>query len=107
MVAQGDAMKYRFIFILTLLAALTIVTACAPGGAITSTLAPSTSSAQEGATLVQERCTACHPLSRVENARFSAANWKIVVDTMIARGAQLTPEEETIVVNYLAAKYGQ
>ena len=100
-------MKYRFFLILTLLAAMIITSACASAVVITSASPTSSSTSNDGATLIQERCTACHPLSRVENARFSAANWKIVVDTMIARGAQLTPEEETIVVNYLATKYGQ
>lgn len=76
----------------------------------TSTASPtpvSPTSTLDGATLVQERCTKCHPLSRVESVHYSAAEWKTIVDLMISRGAQLTPDEETIVVSYLAANFGQ
>ncbi len=73
--------------------------------ASTPTPAPTTATL-DGSTLVQERCTMCHPLSRVESARYSAAEWKTIVDLMISRGAQLTPDEETVVVNYLASNFG-
>ena len=45
-------------------------------------------------------------MSRIESAHHSAAEWQTIVDSMIRRGARLTPEEETVVVNYLAATYG-
>jgi hypothetical protein len=61
----------------------------------------------DGATLVQERCTVCHPLTFVEKSKHTAADWKLIVDTMIGRGAKLTSDEETLVVNYLAATYGK
>ncbi len=89
------------------LVTLIVVTACS-SAASTGTISPGTSTvAIDGATMVAERCTACHSISRVEGARFSATEWKTVVDTMIAKGAQLTPDEESIVVKYLAANYGQ
>ena len=56
--------------------------------------------------MVQQRCTVCHSITRVESAHHSASQWQSIVDSMIRRGAQLTPEEETVVVNYLAATYG-
>jgi hypothetical protein len=49
----------------------------------------------------------CHPLSRVESTKHTAADWKTIVDMMISRGAQLTPEEAIVVVNYLATNFGQ
>ncbi len=80
---------------------LVVITACS------STSTPVPTSSVDGATLVQERCTKCHPLSRVESKRYSAAEWKPVVDLMIEKGAQVTPAEEPVIVSYLAANYGQ
>lgn len=93
------------IIFLSLLVFVLAFTACA-SSASSPVPSPAATTSPGGATLVQERCTACHPLSRVESARYSAAEWKTIVDTMIARGAQLTPEEETVVVSYLAANFG-
>ncbi len=99
-------MKYRMIAIFVMIfIASVIATACTSAGS-TPTTTPSSTSALDGATLVQERCSVCHPLSRVTQSRFTAEQWKLVVDQMIARGAELTPEEEIVVVNYLAANYG-
>ena len=96
---------YTLAFIL--LAVMILVTACS-SGASTSTTAPSNSSAiLDGATLFQERCNVCHNLSRAESAKHTSAEWKTIVDKMIGKGAQLTPDEETLVVDYLAATYGK
>ncbi len=98
-------MKNRWMpIVLTLLAVIIFVTACSSGASNTT---PTATSNLDGATLVQERCSVCHPLSRVEASRHTAADWKLIVDTMISRGAQLTPEEESVVVNYLATNFGQ
>lgn len=91
---------------LLLLTIVIIVTACSSGASNTTTT-PVVTSNLDGATLVQERCSVCHSLSRVEGSRHTTADWKTIVDLMISRGAQLTPEEETVVVNYLAANFGQ
>ncbi len=65
----------------------------------------STPAAPDGQTLMQERCSVCHSLSRVTSAHKSAAEWKVSVDRMVARGAQLTPAEEQVLLDYLAATY--
>jgi hypothetical protein len=44
---------------------------------------------------------------RVENSRYTAAQWKTIVDTMTSKGAQVTPEEEPVIVNYLSTNYGK
>jgi cytochrome c5 len=56
-----------------------------------------------GEQLVQERCTVCHDLTRVEAADYDRAGWEASVDRMIQNGAQLTPEERDAVVDFLAA----
>lgn len=94
-------MKNRTLpIILILSATLLFVTACSSG-----TPAPTTT--LDGATLLQERCTVCHPISYIERSRHTAADWQTIVGMMISRGAQLTPQEESSVVTYLAANFGQ
>ena len=72
-----------------------------------SSPAPATSggSSAGGLTLMQQRCSACHSLSRVTSVQKTAAQWKSTVDRMINNGAQLTPAEEQTLVNYLAQNY--
>ncbi len=57
----------------------------------------------DGEALVQERCTVCHDLIRVEGADYDRAGWEANVDRMIQNGANLTPEERDTVVDFLAA----
>ena len=59
----------------------------------------------DGATLLRERCTLCHNLERVESARKSAEEWERTVSRMIGRGARLTAEEKTVLLEYLATRY--
>jgi ABC-type transport system substrate-binding protein len=73
----------------------------------TSGTAPAATTAPVGATLIQERCTRCHPLTNIERSRHTAAEWKLLVDMMISRGANLTSDEESVVVNYLASNFGK
>lgn len=58
-----------------------------------------------GQALVTNRCATCHPLTSVENSKFSAQGWQIVVDRMVASGAQLNEEQKIQVVEYLASTY--
>ena len=98
-------MKNRMAVVLFVLLALTLFTSACSSGSSNTT--PASTSALDGATLVQERCSVCHPLSRVEASNHTAAQWGTIVNTMIARGAQLTSEEKTVVVNYLASNFGK
>jgi cytochrome c-type biogenesis protein CcmH/NrfF len=102
----GDMKKSTQFLVILVVAMAVFATACSSNTA-TSTTAPASTASQEGAALVQDRCTACHNLSRVESLRLSASDWSTVADQMISRGAKLTPAEKTIVVNYLATNYGK
>jgi hypothetical protein len=84
---------------------VSVVSAC--GGA-----APEPAPAEEqpvsidGETLLQERCTECHALSRTTNARKSAEEWESTVTRMVGHGANLNDEEQMVLVEYLAQTYG-
>ena len=59
----------------------------------------------EGKTLLQERCTKCHDLGRVERARKAEEEWKATVERMVGKGAQLNEAEREVVIQYLAETY--
>jgi cytochrome c5 len=69
----------------------------------TATVAPVT---PDGAALLNDRCTICHSLDRVTSLRNTADQWNKIVSRMIQNGAQLTPAEQKVLVNYLAKTYG-
>jgi hypothetical protein len=94
--------------LITLAVVMTISFISACGG---STPAPTEEPAEEpaavtGDTLLQERCTGCHGLDRVEQAQKSQEEWEENVSRMVDKGAELNQEEQAILVEYLAETYG-
>ncbi len=61
--------------------------------------------ALDGQALMQQRCSVCHSLDRVTSAHHTPSEWQATVDRMVARGAQLTPSEEQVLLAYLEANY--
>jgi glucose/arabinose dehydrogenase len=59
----------------------------------------------DGELLVQERCTKCHSLERVENAMKTEAEWDENVKRMVGKGAELNAEEQVAVIKFLAEAY--
>jgi len=59
----------------------------------------------DGKSLVEERCTQCHDLGRVERAMKAEEEWKATVERMVGKGAQLNEAEQEVVVQYLAEAY--
>ncbi len=90
------------ILFLTLLAG-TLLASC--GSVNSSATNPSGSSSSNGQALLQDRCSVCHSLDRVTSAHHTADEWKVTVDRMINRGAQLNPQEEQTLIDYLAQNY--
>ncbi|HEX6897495.1 MAG TPA: PQQ-binding-like beta-propeller repeat protein [Bryobacteraceae bacterium] len=61
----------------------------------------------EGKDVVERVCSSCHDLDTAVDTRRTEADWKKVVDTMAARGAQATDEEFAQIVKYLAKNFGK
>ncbi|MBM3146749.1 MAG: hypothetical protein FJ000_02515 [Actinobacteria bacterium] len=70
-----------------------------------TTPAATATGALDGAALVQDRCTQCHDLARVEGKSESPEEWTSIVDSMIARGAQLDDQERQAVIDYLSEQF--
>ena len=59
---------------------------------------------ESGEELVSQQCSACHGLSRVQEADKSLEQWDSTVQRMISYGAGISGEEKQVVVEYLAGK---
>lgn len=60
----------------------------------------------DGATLLEERCTQCHDLERTTQKRKTREEWEQTVVRMVNKGANLTEDEQKILIDYLAETYG-
>ena len=96
-------------FLMVLLGSL--LTAC--GGAKGEAPVPTTEQEEaapvtlDGKSLLEERCTRCHDLGRVERARKTKEEWKATVERMVEKGAQLSQAEQEQVIQYLTETYPQ
>jgi len=84
------------------LVALAIVATVAPSGAQNANPLPP----GEGRDLVAVACSQCHYLGTIAKIRDGAAGWRVYVDNMVLRGAQLSEPEIEMVVDYLATNLG-
>lgn len=60
---------------------------------------------EDGAKILEQRCTVCHPSSRPKSKQKTPEQWNATVTRMMSKGAQLTPEEKQILVDYLSKTY--
>ena len=70
-----------------------------------STAQPAASGALDGKALVEERCTACHAIGRIQAAHKDGAGWKTTVERMVGKGAKLNADEQAAAIKYLAETY--
>ena len=66
----------------------------------------STASATDGESLLEMRCTDCHSLDRVKQAKKTRDQWAQNVKRMVGKGAQLNAAEQSTVIDYLSKTYG-
>ena len=96
------------IVLLVLLLGL-LPTACS--GAKDETAVPTTE--QEGSpsvaldevSLLEERCTECHDLGRVERTTKTEEEWEATVKRMVEKGAVLSQADQELIIQYLAETY--
>ena len=68
--------------------------------------APNPLPAGDGRDIVSVACSQCHYLGTIAKIRDGAAGWRMYVNNMVLRGAQLSPAEIDKVVDYLALNMG-
>lgn len=77
----------------------------AGGGVTVAAQQPAAPPPGPGLELVNERCGFCHTTNQVFTARKTGAEWPAVVQSMVDRGAELSPEEQKTMSDYLAANF--
>ena len=76
-------------------------------GLVASACSSGDNGSSDGKNLLQDRCTECHTLSRVENAEKTRDEWTRTIDRMVTIGAELNSEERVILLDYLEANYSK
>lgn len=59
----------------------------------------------DAATLMETACSTCHSLDVVTKQNRSKEDWRLLVQNMVAKGADLKPEQASAVAEYLGTKY--
>ena len=59
----------------------------------------------EGADLLEERCSVCHPSARPKSKQKTPEQWESTVNRMMGKGAKLSAEEKEILLSYLSETY--
>ena len=60
----------------------------------------------KGGDLINDQCTSCHTLSRITSQSRDKEQWAESVKAMISYGTDLSPDEQTLVIDYLAKYFG-
>jgi len=55
--------------------------------------------------LVEKACTTCHALNLITGARHDAAEWKLLMERMVANGAEIPANQIANVTDYLARNF--
>ena len=58
-----------------------------------------------GAALLEERCSGCHPSSLAKSKQKTPKQWQATVSRMKHKGARLTDDEMKVLVDYLSETY--
>lgn len=66
---------------------------------------PAIMAQEDGATLLEQRCSVCHPSSRPKSKQKTPEQWEATVTRMIGKGAKLSIEEKQVLVDFLSQTY--
>ena len=59
----------------------------------------------DGASLLEERCSVCHPSSRPKSKKKTPEQWETTVNRMMGKGAKLTEQEKVVLLDFLSKTY--
>jgi len=89
--------KQSFLIIFLLLSFLVLIVACTK--APTPIEEPS-----EAESLIIEKCSVCHSADRVFREFYTPDEWAAVFNEMIEKGAQVSPDEQSLMIDWLVAR---
>jgi competence protein ComEA len=69
-------------------------------------IGPAVAAQDEDRALLERKCTKCHALAVTTRQRNDKERWSVIVDDMVARGAELTDDEIERIIDYLAKNPG-
>jgi hypothetical protein len=75
--------------------------------ALTAILAWTSPAKDRGRELVEDVCTYCHNLDRLQRQQLSREEWRGLIKGMISEGAPVTDEEFSEILDYLVKHYGR
>ena len=90
-----DLVKY-WTWILLILAAI--------GGA--GVIVPAAPQDEPGERLINQRCTSCHDVRRIQVQAMDKDEWTTTINNMIAKGANVSNDELPVLLDYLMLHHG-
>lgn len=90
-------MKFTYTLIIVFVIATMLLVGCGSKEPVAATPHP-------GQALVQTKCSTCHSIVQVDNAKYSGAMWQSTVDRMVMAGMQVTDEHKALIVDYLSLR---
>ena len=93
--------KSTFRIIILIFLITIAISACSGSTGLNATA----TTALNGRALLEQRCTKCHTLDRVESASKSSAGWGLNVREMVGKGAELNASEQEVLIDYLSITY--
>jgi cytochrome c2 len=91
-------MEIKYAIVVVLVIATMVLVGC--GSAAEPTPHP-------GQALVETKCSTCHSIVQVNNAKYSREIWDTTVNRMVMAGLQITDEQKAQVIDYLAIRDSQ
>jgi cytochrome c5 len=73
-----------------------------PPAAVTGAVTPP---AGEGLELIKERCRYCHAPAQIFAKKHSVDEWGALMQIMVDRGAEVSPEESKVILDYLTTNF--
>ena len=97
--------RIRIAVLLALVAVLAVaVVGCSSGPSSESAAPAGGDSAAGGQALVEQKCTMCHPINQVNEAKYDQAGWEALITRMEQNGLVVTPEERQAILDYLVQR---
>ncbi|HEX5229750.1 MAG TPA: cytochrome c [Bryobacteraceae bacterium] len=78
-----------------------------PLAAFTAVLALTSAARDRGRELVEDVCTYCHNLDRLQGKELTREEWRGLTKGMISEGAPVTDEEYSAILDYLVKQHGR